>query len=192
MVALCGIVHAQRHIEFQWHGVYVTGDMSYGMNINRTPDEFDVIGDTLSCFMPSVIAGFSFRKEAAVGLGFTYVADPTGAYRQMPLFVELRSHFTRARITPYTVIQSGYTLPLGASSEATPVSSTIEEGGLYLGLEVGARYAITRHMAVAGHVGYRFLQMNHVHRRDIEGTSLVSPPVVLHVLTAGATFYFSN
>lgn len=192
VVALCGVAQAQRHIEFRWHGVYVTGDMSYGMNLNRSLDDFDVVGDTLSCFMPSITAGYSFRKEAGVGLGFTYVADPTGAYTQLPLFVELRSHFLRNRLTPYAALQAGYTLPLGSASEALPVSSTIEEGGLYLGLEAGGRYAITRHFAVAGHVGYRFLQMNKVHRRDAEGVSLLAGPVVLHTLTAGVTFYFSN
>ena len=192
LVALCGASQAQRHIEYRWHGVYVTGDMSYGMNINRTPDEFDVIGDTLSCVMPSITVGYSFRKEAALGLGFTYVADPTGAYTQLPLFVELRSHFSRNQLTPYTVLQAGYTMPLGASSVADPYASAIEEGGLYLGIEAGVRYAFSRQVAVAGHVGYRMMQSNVVHRRDAEGTSIVAPPVVLHVLAVGATLYFSN
>lgn len=191
-IALCGVAQGQRHIEFRWHGFYVTGDASYGMNINRSLDEFDVVGDTLSAFIPSVTAGFSFRKEAAVGLGFSYVADPTGAYTQLPLFVELRSHFSRNQLTPYTVLQAGYSLPLGTSSEAAPVSTEIEEGGLYFGLEGGARYAFSRHTALAVHAGYRLLHSNHVHRRDATGRSLLDQPVTLHLITAGVTLYFSN
>lgn len=192
LVSLCGAAQAQRHIEYRWHGVYVTGDMSYGFNVNRAVDEFDTIPCELNAFMPGISMGYQFRKEAGVGLGFNYVADPTGAYRQMPLFVELRSHFMRSQITPYGVLQAGYCLPLGASSAPDPVGSKIEEGGLYFGLEVGARYAFNRSVAIAGHVGYRLLQANHVRRSDIEDHSILDIPVTLHVIAIGATLYFSN
>ena len=162
------------------------------MNLNREVDEFGVVGDTLSAFVPSLTVGYSFRKEACVGLGFSYVADPTGAYTQLPIFVELRSHYSRARLSPFSVFQAGYTLPLGSMSEARPVSNQIEEGGLYLGLEGGVRYAITRHVAVAPHIGYRFLYANKLHRRHADGVSIVATPVGLHTITGGVSFYFSN
>ena len=192
IVSLCGAAQAQRHIEFRWLGIYLVGDMAYGANLNRSVDEFALVGDTLSAFMPTISGGFQFRKEAGVGLGFSYVADPTGAYTQLPLFVELRSHYTRAQLTPYTALQVGYTLPLGSSSAATPVSSTIEEGGLYVGIEVGARYAFTRSTAIAAHLTYRLLQSNKVSRSDLNGTPLLAEPVVLHVMGAGVSFYFGN
>ena len=191
-VALCATAQAQEHVEFRWHGLYVTGDVAYAMNLNRAVDEFGVVGDTLSAIIPSITVGYSIRKEACVGLGFSYVADPTGAYTQLPLFLELRSHYTRAQLTPYSVFQVGYTLPLGSSSEAKPVSNEIEEGGLYLGLEGGVRYAFTRHVAAAAHLGYRFFQSNSLHRRDANGNSIIACPISLHCLTAGLTFYFSN
>ena len=192
MVTLCGAAQAQRHIEFRWHGVYLTGDLTYGANINRAMEEGGVVGDTLSAFMPTFTAGFQFRKEAAVGLGFSYVADPTGAYTQLPVFVELRSHYMRSRLTPYSVLQVGYTLPLGMSSTPNPVSNKIEEGGLYVGIEVGGRYAINRSTAVALHATYRLLQMNEVSRSDANGVLMMAPPVLMHVIGGGATFYFGN
>ena len=191
-VALCGVASAQRHIEYRWHGAYVVGDVSYGFNLNRSMDEFDTIATTLNAIMPGLSVGYQFRKEAGVGLGFNYVADPTGAYTQLPVFAELRSHFMRSQLTPYGVLQVGYTLPLGTSSVADPVSTKIEEGGLYFGLEVGARYAFNRSLAVAGHVGYRLLQSNLVSRSDLQGHSILSVPIALHMLTFGASVYFSN
>lgn len=192
IVTLCGVAQAQHHIEYRWHGAYLVGDASYGFNLNRSMDEFDTIATKLNAIMPGLSVGYQFRKEAGVGVGFNYVADPTGAYTQLPVFVELRSHFMRSQLTPYAVLQVGYTLPLGASSVADPVSTKIEEGGLYFGLEVGARYAINRSVAVAGHVGYRLLQSNLVSRTDLHEHPILSVPITLHVLAIGASVYFSN
>ena len=192
IVALCGVAQAQRHIEFRWHGVYLVGDVAYGANLNRAVEEGAVVGDTLSAVMPTFTVGYQFRKEAGVGLGFSYVADPTGAYTQLPLFVELRSHYMRSQLTPYTVLQVGYTMPLGMSSTPNPIGNKIEEGGLYVGIEVGGRYALSRTTAVALHASYRLLQSNKVLRTDIHGTSLLAPPVVLNVVGGGVSFYFSN
>lgn len=180
---------AQRHIEFRWRGIYFVGDGSYLFNMNRTPNESGV-ADTVSGFMPAFSGGFQFRKEAAVGLGFAYMADPTGAFSQLPLFVELRSHFTRDRLTPYAVLQVGYTLPVGASSE--PPVTKIDEGGLYLGIEAGGRFAINRSFALGLHVGYKLLQSNQVIRYDMLNEPVFSETVVLHMLGGGLSLYFGN
>lgn len=192
LVSLCGVAQAQRHIEFRWHGVYIAGDASYGINLNRTVDEFDTIANVLNAFMPGISVGYNIRKETGVGVGFNYVADPTGAYTQLPVFAELRSHFLRSQLTPYSVLQVGYCFPLGTSSEPDPVGSEIVDGGLYLGIEAGVRYALSRTTAVAGHVGYRLLQANKVLRTDVERRPILDTPVNFHMLTFGATFYFSN
>lgn len=192
LLCLSGTAVAQRHIEFLWHGAYLVGDASYGFNLNRSMDEYDTIATKLNAIMPGLSLGYQIRKETGVGVGFNYVADPTGAYTQMPIFAELRSHLLRSQLTPYAVLQVGYTLPLGASSEADPVSTKIEEGGLYFGLEVGARYAINRTMAVAGHVGYRMLQSNLVSRSDLHGHPILAVPISLHVIAIGASLYFGN
>lgn len=192
LLCLCGTAVAQHHTEFRWHGVYLTGDLTYGANVNRAVEEGCIVGDTLSALMPTFTVGYQFRKEAGAGIGFSYVADPTGAYTQLPVFVELRSHYMRSRLTPYSVFQLGYTLPLGTSSAPNPVSNKIEEGGLYVGVEVGGRYAINRSTAVALHATYRLFQMNEVNRFDAQGVLMMAPPVLMHVVGAGATFYFGN
>lgn len=187
LLCLAGTATAQRHVEYKWRGFYGVVDMSYGFNVNRSvgingvADSASVLGVSLGC-------GFQFSKETGVGLGVTYVADPSGAYTQMPLYVELRSHFTRGRITPYTAIQAGYSLAVGASSE--PPSIEIVEGGLYFGLDAGARYAISRDFAVGAHVGYKMLQSNKVKRTDAANVPFGLDPMTLHMVFIGVGLYF--
>lgn len=192
LLCLAGTAVAQRHIEFRWRGIYFVGDASYGINLNRSTDEFSVRGDTLAAFMPSMSVGYQFRKEAAVGAGFTYVADQTGAFEQLPVFVELRSHFLRSRWTPYTVLQAGYCVPLGSSSEPMPISTKIDEGGLYLGVGLGYRFAISRNTALAVHLDYRLMQSNRVIYSSVTGESLLPEAVSLHTISGGLSFYFGN
>lgn len=187
VLCLCGTAQSQRHIEYKWYGAYFVVDGSYVMNLNRAPQS-NGYTDTLSAFDLTLIGGFQFRKESAVGLGVSYIADPTGAYTQMPVFVEIRSHFLRSQLTPYTAIQGGYSLPLGASSE--PPSIQITKGGLYFGLEVGARYAINRKFGVGGHIGYKLLQAREVTRTDAANIPMIADPVTLHVLGFGASLHF--
>jgi hypothetical protein len=159
------------------------------MNLNRSAGE-NGLADTVSGFMPSLSGGFQFRKEAAVGLGFAYLSDPNGAFTQLPVFLELRSHFMRSQLTPYVVLQAGYSLPVGASSK--PPVTKIDEGGLYLGVEVGGRYAFNRTVALGLHASYRFLQSNAVIRHDAANKPMLTETVVLHMLGAGLSVYLSN
>ena len=190
LLCLSGTAVAQRHIEFRWHGLYCVGDVSYAFNVNRSVSDASGIGDTVSGFMPSISAGYQFRKEAAVGLGFSYLADPTGAFTQLPVFFELRSHFSRNQLTPYTVLQIGYTLPLGSSSE--PPSTKIEEGGLYLGLEVGGRYAFSRSFALGLHSGYKLLYSNKVQRTDALNNPILSEAAALSMINIGVSVYLGG
>lgn len=189
LLCLCGTAAAQRHIEFRWRGIYFVGDGSYMLNFNRSANESG-LSDTVAGFMPSLSGGFQFRKEAAVGLGFAYLADPTGAFTQLPIFVELRSHFLRSQLTPYTVLQVGYSLPVGASSE--PPVTKIDDGGLYLGIEGGLRYALSRTVALGMHLSYRMLQSNVVLRSDAANAPMLSESVTLHMVGGGLSIYLSN
>ena len=96
----------------------------------------------------------------------------------------------RSRLTPYTVLQVGYSLPVGASSE--PPVTKIEEGGLYLGFEVGGRYAFNRTVALGLHASYRMLQSNVVSRHDATNQPMLEETVVLHMLGVGLSLYLSN
>lgn len=189
LLCLCGTAAAQRHIEYRWRGIYFVGDASYVMNLNRSAGE-NGLADTVSGFMPSLSGGFQFRKEAAVGLGFAYLSDPNGAFTQLPVFLELRSHFMRSQLTPYVVLQAGYSLPVGASSK--PPVTKIDEGGLYLGVEVGGRYAFNRTVALGLHASYCLLQSNAVIRHDAANKPMLTETVVLHMLGAGLSVYLSN
>ena len=189
LLCLCGTAAAQRHIEYRWRGIYFVGDASYVMNLNRSAGE-NGLADTVSGFMPSLSGGFQFRKEASVGLGFAYLSDPNGAFTQLPVFLELRSHFMRSQLTPYVVLQAGYSLPVGASSK--PPVTKIDEGGLYLGVEVGGRYAFNRTVALGLHASYRLLQSNAVIRHDAANKPMLTETVVLHMLGAGLSVYPSN
>lgn len=187
LLCLMGTAAAQRHIEYKWRGPYFTIDGSYLMNLNREAG-LNGRSDTLSAVNVSFSGGFMFSKEAGLGLGVTYVADPTGAFTQMPVFVELRSHFMRSRITPYTVLQGGYCLPLGSSSE--PPRVEITKGGLYFGVSVGARYAVDRSFALGLHVDYKMMQSSVVTRYDIHNTPEIADPLTLHTVGGGLSLYF--
>ena len=188
MVCLCGTTMAQRHIEFRWRGIYFVGDGSYAVNLNRGVND-NGFADTVAAFMPAVSVGYQFRKEAAAGMGFAYLADPTGSFTQMPLYAELRSHFSRSRFSPYTVLQLGYSIPVGSSNKES--GTKIEEGGVYFGVEVGGRYALTRSVALGIHGGYRLMTSNKVYRIFSDGTGF-SESVTLHTLVAGLSLYFGN
>ena len=178
VLAMAGAVSAQR-VEYKWRGFYSTVDYSFGMNLNRGTD-------TVNAHLLSFVSGFQFRKEAAVGAGVMYVADPTGAFTQLPVFAELRSHYTRDRFCPYSVLQAGYSLPVGAKSE----TGKIPTGGLYFGLGGGVRYTVDRSFAVALHVDYKLLQSSNYKRFAADGTPLIDDAAVLHMLSAGVTLYF--
>lgn len=185
LLCLCGTVAAQRHIEYKWRGFYSVIDGGYMFNFNRAPG-INGEADTLSGVWLGATAGFQFRKEAGLGAGFAYVYDPAGAYTQLPVFVELRSHLMRSRLTPYVALQGGYTLPVGASSPTVKIT----KGGLYFGAEVGGRYAIDRSFAIGAHVGYKFLNATEVTRFDADGTFSKADPSSLHVINAGIGLYF--
>lgn len=187
VLCLFGTAQSQRHIEYKWHGAYFVVGGSYISNINRAP-ALNGYTDTMSAFNLNIIGGFQFRKESAVGLGVSYIADPTGAYTQMPVFAEVRSHFLRSQLTPYTAIQCGYSLPLGSSSE--PPSVQITKGGLYFGLEAGARYAINRNFGVGAHVAFKILQSREVSRTDETNMPLTADPLTLYTLSYGVSLHF--
>ncbi|KWW31177.1 MAG: hypothetical protein AUK63_450 [bacterium P3] len=155
LVCLCG-VQAQ-HIEFKWHGLYGVVEFDHLSNLNRDDHEVALNG-------VSAVVGWQVRKESAIGLGFSYLGDPTGAFSQMPVFVELRSHYLRSRLTPFTVAQAGYSFPTNSASSGSE-AVRIEKGGMMFAFAVGGRYAVSRTLGVNLHVGYQLLLMNEVERR---------------------------
>ncbi|MBR1851139.1 MAG: outer membrane beta-barrel protein [Bacteroidales bacterium] len=183
---LVGVVSAsaQNHIEFRWHGYYGVGEYAFMTNLNTTK-----YNDTANLNGFTFVSGFQFRKEAGLGLGFTFLSDPRGSFTQLPVFFELRSHYSRSRLSPFSVLQLGYTIPLGTTGPA-PKSVSIEEGGLYFGLNGGVRYAITRNVGVNLNVGYQLIFMNDVRQCDPNGIPALNDAILFHMFRVGAGINF--
>lgn len=179
LLCLCGL--QAQHIEFKWHGLYGVAEYDYLSNVNRKDHSV-----TLNGF--SVAGGWQFRKETAVGFGFSYLSDPTGAFSQLPVFVELRSHYLSSRLTPFTVMQAGYSFPTRSSSGGEE-SVGILKGGIMFAVAVGGRFAITRTMGVNLHVGYQLLQMTEVERHFVDNPTDFSPQL-LHNIKVGLGLNF--
>ncbi|MBR1517138.1 MAG: hypothetical protein IJ620_03220 [Bacteroidales bacterium] len=180
-VLTTGVVAAQDHIEFKWYGLYSVVDYSYAVNMNKQ------YGDVALSEITGVV-GFQIRKETAVGLGITYAKHSTDGYTQLPLFIELRSHYTRSRLTPFTAVQIGYSFPMGMSNGGDE-SITINKGGVFFGLNGGARFAINPRFGFSLHVGYQMMLMNEV--EFVYGGLLAErKPVLFHLLRAGVGINF--
>lgn len=172
---------AQEHIEFKWYGLYNVVDFSYGKNVNSKYD-------AASLSQLTAVMGFQYRKETGVGLGVTFMHDGTNAYTQLPIFIELRSHYLRSRLTPFTVVRAGYSLPLGESSGGADAVS-IKKGGAYFGLEVGGRYAISPKFGVSAHLRFSLVNMNDVEFCE-NGVVAERHGVLFHVIGGGLGINF--
>lgn len=178
---------AQGRIEFKWYGLYTVLDYSYAINLN---DNVPRIGEggRMSFSEITGIVGFQIRKETGVGLGFTCILDPADGYTQMPMYIELRSHYLRSRLTPFTVLKLGYAMPMGESSVGND-AITINHGGVFMGAEIGGRFAVSNGFAVNIHAGYQMILMSEV---EYVHNNLLAQrePVQFHVVHAGVGINF--
>ena len=170
-----------QHIEFKWHGLYGVAEYTHLSNVNR--DDHEV---TLNGY--SAIVGWQVRKESAIGVGFSYLSDPTDAFSQMPLFIEFRTHYMRSRLTPFTVVQVGYSFPTNSASSGSEAVS-IEKGGITFAFAGGGRYAVSRTFALSFHAGYQLLHMNEVVRNTANAPADRSSQL-LHNIRFGLGVHF--
>lgn len=168
------------HMEFKWHGFYGVIDYTYMTNLNKEHggyvDQMGVVHkytDQYSLNGITCIAGWMWRKESAIGLGFSYLSDPTGSFSQIPIFVEFRTHFLRSRITPFTTVQLGYSVPFG-SKDKTSEYTRIDEGGITAGVSIGARLAIRQKLGLNVFFGYQLIQTRSLERgwNEVAATKL--------------------
>ena len=148
------------HIEFKYYGFYSVIDYTFMTNLNKEHGEYV---DSYALNGITAVAGWQWRKESAVGIGFSYLNDATGSFSQIPVFIEFRSHFLRNRITPFTAVQLGYSIPFG-SKNADVDYTRIEEGGITAGFSAGARFAVSPKFGINLYVGYQLIQNNSVER----------------------------
>ena len=114
--------------------------------------------------------------------------DPTGAFTQLPVFFEVRSHYLRSQLTPFTSLRVGYSIPLGSSSGGDNAIK-IAKGGVMWGVDVGARYAFNRNVSVNVFVGYQGIHLNRVDRWE-NGELSIGRPLLLQNVRAGVGFNY--
>lgn len=160
-----------QHIEFKYYGFYSVIDYTHMMCLSHFSGQYmDPISGTIVGYTDAynlngitAVAGWQWRKESALGIGFSYLNDATGSFSQIPVFLEFRSHFLRNRITPFTAVQLGYTIPFG-SKNAEVEYTRIAEGGVTFALSIGARIAIRQKLAFNIYAGYQLIQLRAVER----------------------------
>ena len=158
------------HIELKYYGFYCVVDyvslMHFSSENGAYMDQYGKMHyfeDIYSLHGITAVAGWQWRKESAVGLGFSYLNDPLGSFSQIPVFVEYRSHFTRSRLTPFTSVQLGYSIPFGSKNKAVEYTR-INEGGITFSVLAGLRFAFTHRLGINLNVGYQFIQCRNVER----------------------------
>lgn len=185
LVAVVGFmaVQAQQHVEFKWHRMYWVAGYDFSTNINKMTYE-----DKATFHDFYAICGWQIRKESGVGFGVEYKMDVTGGYSQLPVFVEVRSHYLRNQLTPFTAAYVGYSIPLGMTGGTDKVTH-IQKGGPTWGLNVGVRYAITRNYGVSAFVGYQGIFLDRVQLYE-EGKLQNSLRVLMQNVKVGVGFNF--
>ncbi len=159
------------HVEFKYYGFYGIVEYTHMFNFaNESPQYLNPSTGTVVTFVDkyhlngiTAIAGWQWRKESAIGLGFSYFSDPQSSFSQIPVFIEFRSHFLRSRITPFTSVQVGYSIPFG-SKNSIEEYTRIDEGGITFGITAGARFAITPKLGINLYAGYQMIHLNSVER----------------------------
>ena len=133
---------AAKHVEFKYHGIYCVTDVMMAYDV------------TEKVFLKglNISGGWQWRRQSGFGIGVSYLSDAEGVFSQMPIYAELRSHYLRNQVTPYTSLTAGYTLPMGrqnGNKEMSPADIELTSQNRY----VEFRY-IFRNF---GHVDYTAL-----------------------------------
>ena len=165
-----------RHIEHKYYGFYGVVDYTFLTNFNNTEfqDKYTLNGATF-------VGGFQWRRQSGVGIGFSYLNDANKSFSQLPVFLELRSHYLRSRLTPYTTLQLGYAIPF-KSSNATEDYVKILKGGVTFGVSVGLRFAVSRGFAFHLGAGYQFIS-NRLIERGVNGDPAIRRSELFHNLS---------
>ena len=185
LVAVLGLtaVQAQQHVEFKWHRAYGVAGYDFSTNINKLTYE-----DKATFHDFYAIYGWQIRKESGIGLGVEYKMDMTGGYSQIPVFVEVRSHYLRNQLTPFTSVYVGYSIPLGLTGGTDKVTHILK-GGPTWGFNVGARYAISRKYGISAFVGYQGIFLDKVELIE-EGRISNALRVLMQNVKVGVGFNF--
>ena len=182
------VVQAQ-HVEFKWHRAYGVAGYDFSTNFNELTYQ-----DKATFHDFYAIYGWQIRKESGIGLGVEYKMDVTGGYSQLPVFIEVRSHYLRSQLTPFTAAYVGYSIPLGMTGGTDKVTH-IQRGGATWGLNVGVRYALPTNYGnlskygISAFVGYQGIFMDRVQLIE-DGMLQNSLRVLMQNIKFGVGFNF--
>ena len=135
--------------------------------------------------------GWQWRRQSGFGIGVSYLADGEGVFSQMPIYAELRTHYLRNQVTPYTSLTAGYTIPMGKKNNSNEMQREVISGGAMVGLSVGARYAFNRNVAINAYFGYQLhsIMVQRVANADLDTDDLdyskTEESVIQHMLKFG-------
>ena len=160
-----------KHVEFKYYGFYCVIDYTHMMCLSHQtgqyldPSSGSIVytNDKYNLNGISGVVGWQWRKESALGVGFSYLNDASGSFSQIPVFVEFRSHFLRNRVTPFTAVQLGYSIPFGTKNKVAEYTK-IDEGGITFGIQAGARFAISPKLGINIYAGYQLIHINSLER----------------------------
>lgn len=183
------------HIEMKYYGLYFVVDYTHLIHFAAENGNYVDQNNIMHTFSDAyalngitAVAGWQWRKESAIGLGFSYLNDPVGSFSQIPVFLEFRSHLSRSRLTPFTAVQMGYSIPMGTKNNIEEYTR-IAEGGVTFGLSAGLRYAFKQRFGMNLFVGYQFIQCRSV-ERGFDGVASSAWPELYHNLKFGFGFNF--
>ena len=145
-----------------------------------------------------IIGGYrlSYYTSVAVGVGYYNHSNKADSlnnlHSNIPIFFELRNHYSKNRISPYTTVNVGYAIKNGRASIPSKPQSGVIKGGPLVGVSVGVRYLITNTVGInlfAGYVGHKENIEEH-YFENIETPSTLERPNFLHQLKFGVGVTF--
>ena len=173
------------HVWFREYGWYGVVDL-FGST--------DLSDEQASLFGLSASGGFQTTRATGFGIGFSYINDKTNAYSHLPIFIELRSHYSSRRLTPFSVLSVGYSIPKGGTQKNMSGSLKVLQGGVMFGLRLGLRWAYNRKLAFNVFAAYQG-QSLYVERKlnptdEIPEGINKKEPVLLHLINYGVGVNF--
>ncbi len=107
--------------------------------------------------------GFQIRRQTCVELGVAFLAHNRNTFTQVPITIGLRTHYLDRRITPFTELYVGYAIPLKKTGPTTNEATTMKVNtmGVTAGLNIGARYTVTRRFCLNLYVGWNLYMNNY-------------------------------
>lgn len=167
-----------QHDTFREYGFYGTASYNFSTNLNRSDYQTVLNGLT-------VTGGFQIRPKTCIELGVGFLADSKGVFTQVPLTVGLRTHYLDRWITPFTDLYAGYALPLKKMGTVNDLRMKVDQGGVTVGVNIGARISMSRKLAINAYVGWHFFMNNDLHVYNIDNFPVARDAWGAHCLKIG-------